>query len=103
MPVPNEPHSTIVWRSHDGEALAQKLRRVLADAPGREQRIESILETFSQGLKEHPSEWPIARRSSPEHSFQFCGVEIRYRVSPSDRTVEILTVSALSPHDHPPS
>ena len=103
MPVPNEPHSTIVWRAHDWEALAQKLRRVLADVPGNEQRIDSILETFSQGLKAHPSEWPIARRSSPEHSFQFCGVEIRYRISPSDRTVEILTVSALSPHDHPPS
>jgi hypothetical protein len=27
MPVPNEPHSTIVWRAHDWEALAQKLRR----------------------------------------------------------------------------
>ena len=77
-----------------GRRWRKKLGRVFAAAPGQEQRIGSVLQAFSRGLKAHPGEWPIARRSSPELTFQFSGVEIRYRIPPSDQSVEILSVSA---------
>src|ERR1700720_1056263 len=103
MALPEKPQSddrsvAVVWRFRDQQTLEQELELVFGHPPGRTPWMESALETFAQELRRHPVEWPVAHRAPSEHSFRSFGVEIRYRLIPSDQTVEILSVSSLRPH-----
>jgi len=99
QPNRDDPSYAVVWRVRDQQTLERELERIFGDASGRKPWMESVLRTFmTSELRGHPVEWPIAYRAPSEHCFRFFGVEIRYRLIPSDQTVEILSVSSLRPH-----
>src|SRR4051812_25484500 len=91
----DQPPFGIVWRLRD----QQKLARELEIAFGRNSVYHrSALAAFQRELQSHPLEWPIASRAPSEHTWRFDRVEIRYRLIPSDQTVEVLSV--MGPHTY---
>ena len=97
-----EPQPDDLWRFRDPQALERQLELIFGEAPGLQAWKQSVLETFAHALQAHPREWPAASAPPSEHSFRFYGIEIRYRVFPSDQSVEVLSVTSLRPRDpHP--
>jgi hypothetical protein len=85
----------IVWRLRDHE----KVERELQIAFGRASVYQrSLLGAFQRELQSHPLESPVASRRPSEHTWRFNGIEIRYRLVPSDQTAEVLSVTG--PHTH---
>jgi hypothetical protein len=95
--APDGSELKIVWRLRDQQSLERELERIYGDVAGREQWMQGVVEFFYWRLQDHPREWPTATAPPSDHSARIRGVDIRYRVFPSDETVEILSVAPARP------
>lgn len=95
---PEDESFSVAWRLRDLAAVERELGFAFGRAPDKGRWVKAFLGAFSRELQSHPIEWPLASRAPSEHTWEFERVEVRYRLIPSDQTVEILSLTG--PHTH---
>ncbi len=97
MKAPDGSELEIVWRLRDQQSFERELERIYGDTPGRERWVRHVIEFFYWRLQGHPREWPTASAPPSDHTARICAVDIRYRVFPTDETVDVLSVVSAIP------
>ena len=93
---PEDESFSVAWRLRDLAAVERELEFAFGRAPDNGRWVKAFLGAFSRELQSHPIEWPQASRSPSEHAWRFENIQVRYRLIPSDQTVDILSLSG--PH-----
>src|SRR6266699_6345264 len=90
---PEDESFSVAWRVRDLAAVERQLEFAFGRAPDKGRWVKAFLGAFSRELQSHPIEWPLAARSSSKHTWRFERIQVRYRLIPSDQTVEILSLT----------
>jgi hypothetical protein len=93
---PEDELFSVAWRLRDLAAVERELEFAFGRAPDKGRWVKAFLGAFSRELQSHPIEWPLASRSPSDHAWRFERIQVRYRLIPSEQTVEILSLTA--PH-----